>query len=117
LKLKINRAYLLKEQFRQCWDYAYLTDAKKFLKQWFWWATHSRLKPMRDFAWMLRRHEQGILNYFKFMITAGSVEGLNRKAKVVSQRSYGFRTFEMFRLALYHSLGDLPVPKLTHTFV
>lgn len=117
LNLKINRAYLLKEQFRQFWDYAYPQNAKKFLKQWFWWATHSRLKPMRDFAWLLRRHEQDIINYFKLRITAGSVEGLNRKAKVVSQRSYGFRTFEMFRLALYHSLGNLPAPQSTHTFV
>jgi len=117
LNLKINRAYLLKEQFRQFWDYVYPSNAKKFLKQWFWWATHSRLQPMRDFAWTLRRHEQDILNYFKLRITAGSVEGLNRRAKVVSQRCYGFRTFEMFRMALYHSLGNLPVPKLTHTFV
>jgi transposase len=117
LNLKINRAYLLKEQFRQFWDYAYPANAKKFLKQWFWWATHSRLEPMREFAWMLRRHEQDILNYFKLRITAARVEGLNRKAKVVNQRSYGFRTFETFRLALYHTLGDLPVPKLNHTFV
>jgi len=117
LNLKINRAYLLKEQFRQFWDCVDPADAKKFLKQWFWWATHSRLEPMRKFAWMLRNHEQDILNYFKLRITAARVEGLNRKAKVVSQRSYGFRTFGTFRLALYHALGNLPVPKLTHTFV
>lgn len=117
LNLKINRAYLLKEQFRHCWDYIYPANARKFLKQWFWWATHSRLKPMRDFAWLLRRHEKGILNYFKLKITGGRVEGLNRKAKVVSQRCYGFRTFETFRLALYHALGDLPFPELAHKFV
>jgi transposase len=117
LNLKINRAYLLKEQFRQFWDYRYPANARKFLKQWFWWATHSRLKPMRDFAWMLRRHEENILNYFKLKITGGRIEGMNRKAKVISQRCYGFRTFGMFRLALYHSLGNLPVPELTHKFV
>jgi transposase len=117
LNLKINRAYLLKEQFRQFWDYVYPANAKKFLQQWFWWATHSRLEPMREFAWMLRRHQQDIMNYFKLRITAASVEGLNRKAKVISQRSYGFRTFATFRLALYHALGDLPMPKLTHTFL
>jgi len=117
LNLKINRAYLLKEQFRQFWDYSYPANARKFLKQWFWWATHSRLKPMRDFAWMLRRHEEDILNYFRLKITGGRIEGMNRKAKVISQRCYGFRTFGMFRLALYHCLGNLPVPKLTHKFV
>ena len=29
------------------------------------WATHSRLKAMRDVAWTLRRHEEQILNYFR----------------------------------------------------
>lgn len=117
LNLKINRAYLLKEQFRQFWEYLYPANARKFLKQWFWWATHSRLEPMRDFAWMLRRHEEDLMNYFKLRITAGPVEGLNRKAKVISQRSYGFRTFRTFRLALYHGLGDLPMPTLTRRFL
>jgi transposase len=117
LNLKINRAYLLKEQFRQFWDFPCLKEAGTFLKQWFWLATHSRLKPLRDFAWMLRRHEQDILNYFKLKITAGRTEGRNRKARVVSQRCYGFRTFGTLRLALYHSLGNLPVPELPYRFV
>lgn len=72
---------------------------------------------MREFAWMLRRRQQDIMNYFKLRITAASVEALNRKAKVIRQRSYGFRTFGTFCLALYHALGDLLVPKLTHTFM
>ena len=117
LNLKINRAYLLKESFRQFWDYVYPGNARKFLKKWFWWATHSRLKPLRDFAWMLRRHEKDLMNYFKLRINAGVLEGLNRKAKVVSQRAYGYRTFGTFRLALYHVLGGLPTPEFTHKFV
>jgi transposase len=117
LNLKINRAYLLKESFRQFWDYVYPESARKFLNKWFWWATHSRLVPMRDFAWMLRNHEDDILNFFKLKINAGIVEGLNRKAKVISQRAYGYRTFETFRLALYHVMANLPMPELTHKFV
>ncbi|PIE66621.1 MAG: hypothetical protein CSA26_00010 [Desulfobacterales bacterium] len=73
----------------------------RFLKKWFWWATHSRLKPMRDFAWMFRRHEQGFLNYFKLRIDNGMVEGLNNKAKVVSHRAYGYRASHMYITALY----------------
>jgi len=41
------------------------------------------------------------------------VEGLNNKAKVVMRRSYGFRTFRVLELALYHSLAKLPEPTLT----
>jgi transposase len=117
LNLKINRAYLLKEAFRRFWDYVYPASAKKYLDKWFWWATHSRLKPMRDFAWMIRRHQDDILNYFKVLIDNGLVEGLNNKAKVISHRAYGYRSSETFKLALYHGLGRLPEPILTHKFL
>lgn len=117
LNLRINRAYLLKEAFREMWTYKTKGWARRFLKKWFWWATHSRLKPMRDFAWTLRRHEEEVLNYFQLPIDNGAVEGLNNKAKVVSHRCYGFRTASTFITALYHCLGDLPEPKLVHRFV
>jgi transposase len=117
MNLKINRAYLLKENFRKFWDYIYPGNARKFLNQWCWWATHSRLEPFRDFAQMLRRHEEDLMNYFKLKITSAAVEGHNRKAKVISQRAYGYRTFKTFRLALYHCMGGLPMPELAHRFI
>ena len=117
LNLKINRAYLLKENFQYVWEYKYPGWAKKFLKQWFWMATHSRLKPLRDFAWMVRRHEEGILNYFKVPISNGIVEGLNNKAKVISHRAYGFRTVSTYKLALYHCMGKLPRPESSFKFL
>jgi transposase len=117
LNLKTHRAYLLKEAFRRFWDYTYPAWAEKYLRQWFWWATHSRLDPMRKFAWMIRDHQEEILNYFRMRITNGTVEGLNNKAKVISHRAYGYRTAETFELALYHGLGNLPEPKLAHRFL
>lgn len=117
LNLKINRAYLLKESFRQFWSYKRKGWAKKFLDKWFWWATHSRLQPMRDFAWMLRRKEENILSYFKMPISNGSVEGLNNKAKMISHRAYGFRSAKNYIRNLYHCMAGLPEPKMMHKFV
>jgi transposase len=117
LNLRTNRAYLLKEAFRQFWEYDHVGWARSYLKKWFWWATHSRLEPMRDFAWMLRRHEENILSYFEMRVNNGAVEGMNRKAKVVSQKAYGYRTFDTFRLALYHAIGKLPMPETVHKFL
>lgn len=117
LNLRCNRAYLLKETFREFWEYKRKGWAKRFLKKWFWWATHSRLDPMRDFAWMLRRHEEDILNYFTERISNGAVEGMNNKAKVVSHRCYGFRTPKTYITALYHCLGNLPEPEMVHRFL
>lgn len=117
LNLRCHRAYLLKESFREFFEYKHRGSAARFLKKWFWWATHSRLKPMRDFAWTLRRHEEDILNYFQMKIDNGAVEGMNNKAKVVSHRCYGFRTAATYITALYHCLGKLPEPELVHRFL
>ena len=53
----------------------------------------SRLEPMKKVARMLRTHEELLLNWFraKGEISAGTVEGLNNKIRVVTRRSYGFR--------------------------
>ena len=73
---------------------------------------------MKKIAKMLRAHRALILNYFKAkkVISSGVVEGLNNKAKVTMRKSYGFRTFRVTELALYHVLGRLPEPELTHRF-
>ncbi len=116
LNLKINRAYLLKESFREFWGYTTVGWAKQYLDKWLWWATHSRLKPLRDFAWMLRRHQDDVLTYFKLPINNGATEGLNNKAKVISHKAYGFRSAKNFIRNLYHCMADLPLPQTMHTF-
>jgi transposase len=117
LNLKINRAYLLKEAFRDFWDYTSRAWAEKYLNQWLWWATHSRLNPFRDFAGLIKRHKENILSYFRMPITNAGVEGLNNKAKVISHRAYGFRSAKTYILNLYNCMGGLPVPEHMHTFV
>jgi transposase len=116
LNLRSHRAWLLKESFREFWEYRVKSKARAFLDRWFWWATHSRLKPIRDFAWTLKRHRDDILNYFDLPINNAAVEGLNNKAKVISHRCYGFRTAAHYIIALYHCLGKLPEPVLVHKF-
>jgi hypothetical protein len=70
----------------------------------------SRIEPMKKIARSLRQHRELILNYFRAqkLISSGVVEGLNNKAKVALRKSYGFRTYRVLELALYHSLGKLP---------
>src|SRR5674476_1216669 len=80
-------------------------------------STNSRSEPKRV-ARMLRAHEPLILNWFraKGEICNGAVEGLNNKIRVVTRRSYGFRTFDAMEIALYHNLGRLPEPESPHKF-
>jgi len=60
-----------------------------------------------------------ILNYFraKKEFSSGIVEGFNNKAKLTIRKSYGFRSDKLREIALYHTLGNLPVPEITHRFV
>lgn len=118
LNLKVNRAYLLKESIRELWEYKNKNQANRFLEKWFWWATHSRIKQMRNFAWLMKKHLNGILSWFDEPVSNAAVEGMNGKAKAIMRRAYGFRTFEMIRLVLLHNLGKLPEPNYsTHRFL
>jgi len=116
--LQTVRAYLLKEDFQQFWDYNSPTWAGKFLDFWCFQTMRSRIEPMKKIARTLRTHRALLLNYFKArkQYSSGVIEGLNNKAKVTMRKSYGFRTFRVLELALYHSLGKLPEPELTHEF-
>jgi transposase len=118
-KLATGRAWMLKETFQDFWRYRSLTWASAFLDVWCTRALRSRLEPMQKVARMLRAHEELILNWFKAKgeISAGAVEGLNNKIRVVTRRSYGFRTYDAMEMALYHTLGKLPEPgEFTHRF-
>jgi transposase len=114
--LKTVRAY--KEAFQQLWDYNSPAWAGKFLDEWCRQTMRSRMDPMKKIARSLRLHRELILNYFRAqkLISSGVVEGLNNKAKVTMRKSYGFRTYRVLELALYHSLGKLPEPEPTHDF-
>jgi transposase len=116
--LKTVRAYLLKEEFQQLWEYDSATWAAKFLDDWCHQAMRSRIEPMKKIAKTLRGHRELILNYFraKKQFSSGVVEGLNNKAKLTMRKSYGFRTFHVTEIALYHALGKLPEPETTHRF-
>jgi transposase len=118
-KLATARAWLLKETFAHFWSYRSVTWAGYFLKVWTERALRSRLEPMKKVARMLRSHEALLLNWFraKGELSSGAVEGLNNKIRVVTRRSYGFRTYHAMEIALYHTLGRLPEPyESTHKF-
>lgn len=117
-KLATARAWELKESLRHLWTYKSLSWAGAFLDYWCTLTSRSRLEPMKKVARMLRTHEELLMNWFraKGEISSGAVEGLNNKVRVVTRRSYGFRTYRAQELALYHALGRLPEPPWTHRF-
>ena len=95
-----------------------LEQEQKFLQRWCYRTMRSKIKPMKDIAKMLRRHQPLILNWFraKKQFNNGIVEGLNLKWNLTVRKAFGFRTFKALQMASFHQLGDLPEPQLTHEF-
>ena len=116
--LRTVRAFLQREEFQRFWEYKSAAWAGKFLDEWTSRVMRSRLEPMKKVARTLRTHRELILNWFRAHgeLSSGAVEGLNNKVKLVTRKSYGFRTAEVAKLALLHNLGHLPEPKRTHRF-
>jgi transposase len=116
--LKSVRAMLLREDFQPFWKYRSAFWAGEFLDRWCTEAMASRLEPIKRVARTLRKHRPYLINWFRArgQLSAGAVEGLNNKAKLTIRKGYGFRSFHCLRIALYHTLGDLPEPEFTHKF-
>ena len=115
LNLKTARAWAIKESLAIMWNYHRLGWATKFYTQWFFWATHSRLEPVIDVAYMIKRHLYGVLNYFSAArITNAAAEGLNSKIQTIKKMAYGFRNREHFKTAIFFHCGGLQLYPATH---
>lgn len=106
-ELKVGRAWALKEALRRLWDYVSPAAGWKFWKRWYFWATHSRLKPIRKAAATIRRHIANIVTYYQHPITNAMSEGLNSQIQKIKSMACGFRNIEHFKTAIYFHCGGL----------
>ena len=116
--LRTVRAYILVDTLQALWDYKSPTYADRFLDAWCRRAMRSRIEPIKRVARSLREHRQLILNWFraKKQFNNGIVEGMNLNVKLRFRQAYGYRHFQTVKTALYHQLGALPEPQVTHRF-
>ena len=103
LNLKTSRAWRIKENFTQFWRYSYKGAAKRFFKAWSNNAMRSKLEPVKKVVKMLRRHEQGLLNFSQHRITNACAEGFNSAIQLIKANARGFRNFTNYRARiLFH---------------
>jgi transposase len=90
---RLNKAYLLKEQFGQLWDYQQPIEARDFFVRWKSALRWQRLAPFRKFAAMIDHHWAGIVSYCQVenKVPLGFVEGFNNKIRTLQRRAYGFQ--------------------------
>jgi len=114
LDLKTVRAWILKEELRDWWNYERRGWAERSWKRWYFRATHSRLEPVVELAQMLRRHLPSLLTYFSHRITNATSEGLNSKIQAIKHHAYGFRNRDHFKIAIWFHCGGLDLYPVTH---
>ncbi len=85
LHLKTGRAWAIKESLRYLWSIERKEWALRYWQEWYYWATHSRLKPVVKTARMIQGHLQNVLTYFDHPITNATSEGLNSKIQAVKK--------------------------------
>ena len=107
---RIHRAWVLKDEFEQFWDYKAPWAAERFLKSWMTTALKSRLEPIRDFVKMIKKHKHRIITFIESRLTNAKAEGLNRIIKIVKNRASGFRTFQAFTDMIFLTVGDVDIP-------
>ena len=109
--LKSVRAMHIRESFQQIYQADNLDDFEKRLKQWFYWATHCRLKPMIKAAKMVKRHWQGIVRWKDSQINNGILEGLNSVLQAAKRKARGYKA-EHFKIIAYLLTGKLDFSKV-----
>ncbi len=111
---RIYRAWRLKDEFEQFWDYTYPGAAERFLKSWTTAALRSRLEPLKKFVRTIRRHFTQVLAFVGSRLTNAIAEGLNRIVKIVKNRASGFRNLNAFTDMIFLTVGDVDIPAQIH---
>jgi transposase len=85
LHLKTGRAWAIKESLRDLWEYRRRGWALRHWRRWYFWATHSRLKPVIKVARMIRDRLDNVLTYLDHRITTATCEGFNSKIQTIKK--------------------------------
>jgi transposase len=107
LNLKTSRAWCIKENFSQFWSYSYKGAARRFFKAWSNNAMRSKLEPVKKVVKMLRRHEEGLLNFSQHRISNACAEGFNSAIQLIKANARGFRNFTNYRARILFHCGKL----------
>lgn len=113
-KLATVRATHLKSVFQDIFACESVQEAEALLKRWYFWATHSRIRPMIRAAKTIKRHWAGVLRWFTSRITNGVVEAINGLIQSAKARARGFRNSRYLITMVYLIAGklDLRLPNL-----
>lgn len=112
LNLKTVRAYHIRENFQEIYKEETREGFERTLKKWYFWATHSRIEPIKEVAKTIRRHWSGVLRWYDSKINNGILEGLNSLVQAAKAKARGYRTFKNLSTMIYMLTGKLDYSKV-----
>ncbi|AZR74040.1 hypothetical protein BBF96_12815 [Anoxybacter fermentans] len=100
----LEKAWELKEEFRDLLQLDDVKEATRALKRWYKEVIKSKLMPFYQVKKIIQRWEEKILNYFKTKITNGFAEGINNKIKLIKRIGYGVPNVMNLRRRVFNAM-------------
>ncbi len=116
LNLKSIRALHIRENFQEIYNSYSLEDFEIKLKKWYFWATHSKLKPIISAAKTIKRHWDGVLRWWSSKINNGILEGLNSVIQAAKSKARGYKLPRNFKIIAYLLAGDIDLTCVNHQY-
>ena len=112
LNLKTMKALNIREAFQQIYQAPTSEMFDKLLRKWYFWATHSRINPIKEAAYTIQRHWDGIVNWFDYKISNGILEGFNSIFQAAKAKARGYRRYDTIKAIIYLLTGKLDFSKI-----
>lgn len=107
LNLKTVRAMHIRENFQEIYLERNKEEFENALKRWYFWATHSRIEPIKEAAKTIKTHWSGVKKWYESKISNGILEGLNSIIQATKAKARGYKTFTNFKSIIYLLTGKL----------
>ena len=117
LNLKSIRALHIRENFQEIYKSDSYEQFETLLKKWYFWATHSRIEPIKQAAYTIKNHWAGVLQWKKSLIDNGLLEGLNSLIQAAKAKARGFRNTRYFKIIAFLVTGRLDFVKLNKHYL
>jgi transposase len=103
---RIAKLEMIKEHFHKMFDCQDKGEAQTMLEQCWTWA--KQMNAFKLTAWMEQMlDEPRLWNYFKYKVTTGVSEGVNRVIKGLKWQAYGYKDMFYFALKILQKAGYL----------
>lgn len=103
----IHNAMLIVDYFHKVLDERSVGGFKKQLTMWYRLVRQAKIKPLIDFARIVKRYRRNIEAYIKTNLTTAISEGLNNKIRVLKAMAYGYKNERSFMLKILQRCGFL----------